>query len=77
MTSSRDDVPGGGRTPTAERPVLTLIGQDGNAFNILGKARRALLLAGRGDEWGAFQAEATSGDYDHLLATVMDWFEVE
>ena len=62
---------------TADRPVLTLIGQDGNAFAVLGKARRALLLAGRGDEWGAFLAEATSGDYDHLLTTVMGWFEVE
>ena len=77
MTSSRDDVPGGGRTLMADRPVLTLIGQDGNAFAILGKARRALLLAGRGDEWAAFEAEATSGDYDHLLATAMDWFEVQ
>jgi len=64
-------------TPNVNRPVLVLIGQDGNAFNILGKARRALLLAGRGDEWAAFEAEATSGDYDQLLATVMDWFEVE
>ena len=70
-----DDVPGADMSP--ERPALTLLGDDGNAFSILGKARRALLLAGRDDEWGAFQAEATSGDYDHLLATVMDWFEVE
>jgi hypothetical protein len=77
VTSSRDDVPGGGRTPTAERPVLTLIGQDGNAFNILGRARRALRLAGRGDEWAAFEVEATSADYQHLLAVVMQWFEVE
>jgi hypothetical protein len=61
----------------AERPALTLIGQDDNAFSILGEARRALPLAGRRDEWGAFLAEATSGDYDHLLATVMAWFEVE
>jgi hypothetical protein len=77
VTSSRDDVPGRDRTLTAERPVLTLIGHDGNAFNILGKARRALRLAGRGDEWTTFEAEATSGDYDHLLATAMDWFEVQ
>ena len=77
MTSNEDLVPGGGRTPTAERPVLTLIGQDGNAFSILGKARRALRLAGRGDEWGAYVSEATSADYDHLLAVVMEWFEVE
>ena len=46
-------------------------------FNVLGKARRALLLAGRGDEWAIFMADATSSDYQHLLATVMDWFEVE
>jgi hypothetical protein len=77
VKSNNDLVPGGGSAPTAERPVLTLIGQDGNAFSILGKARRALQLAGRGDEWGAFVAEATSGDYDHLLAVVMEWFEVE
>ena len=77
MTPNEDLVPGAGRTPLADRPVLTLIGQDGNAFAVLGKARRALLLAGRGDEWGAFEAEATCGNYDHLLATVMEWFEVE
>jgi hypothetical protein len=77
VTSNEDLVPGGGRTPTAERPVLTLIGQDGNAFNILGKARRALRQAGRGDEWTNFVSEATHGDYDHLLAVVMEWFEVE
>jgi hypothetical protein len=76
VTSGRDDVPGGGRAPTAERPALTLIGEDGNAFNILGKARRAILLAGRDHEWAAFVAEATCGNYDHLLATVVDWFEV-
>jgi hypothetical protein len=60
-----------------QRPVLVLVGEDGNAFSILGRARQALRLAGRSDEWEAFAAEATSGDYDRLLATVMDWFEVE
>ena len=76
MTPDEDLVPGAGRMPTPERPVLVLIGQDGNAFNVLGKARRALRQAGRGDEWTTFEAEATSGDYDHLLATAMDWFDV-
>jgi hypothetical protein len=56
------------------RPPRTVCG---NAFNILGKARRALRLAGRGDEWAAFEVEATSADYQHLLAVVMKWFEVE
>ena len=61
----------------AGRPVLVLVGEDGNAFSIVGRARRALLLADRGDEWVTFVDEATSGDYQNLLATVMDWFEVE
>ena len=77
MTQSERDVPGAEKAHMADRHVLVLVGTDGNAFSILGKARRALLLVGRGDEWGAFETEATSGDYDHLLATVMDWFEVE
>jgi hypothetical protein len=66
----------GGAERACQRPVLVLVGQDGNAYSILGRARQALRLAGRGDEWGAFAAEATSSDYDHLLATVTDWFDV-
>ena len=77
MTSREDLVPGADSPPTADKPVLVLIGQDGNAFNILGRARRALRDAGRGDQWATFEAEATSGNYDHLLGTVMEWFEVE
>jgi len=65
------------RARNVDRLVLVLVGEDGNAFSILGKARRALRLAGRDDDWAAFQAEATSGNYDHLLATVMEWFEIE
>jgi hypothetical protein len=68
---------GADTAPTADRPVLVLVGTDGNAFSILGKARRALRDARRGDEWAAFEAEATSADYQHLLAVVMKWFEVE
>ena len=77
MTSSKGGVPGPVSAPKPERPALVLVGTDGNAFCILGKARRALRLAGRGDEWTTFEAEATSGNYDHLLATAMKWFEVE
>jgi hypothetical protein len=65
------------REPKVDRPVLVLVGEDGNAFNVLARARRALRDAGRGDERAAFMAEATSADYDHLLVTAMKWFEVE
>jgi len=32
---------------------------------------------GLADEWKVFESEATAGDYDHLLRTVMEWFSVE
>lgn len=64
-------------TISANGPEVKLIGEDGNAFAILGRCRRAAKKAGwTDDEWQRFQREATSGDYDHLLATVMEWFDV-
>ena len=60
-----------------ERPQLNLVGQDGNAFNVLGLARRAARKAGWAKEQiDAFLKEATSGDYDNLLATCMKHFDV-
>lgn len=29
------------------------------------------------EEWETFHAEATSGNYDNLLVTVMRWFSVD
>lgn len=55
---------------------VTLVGEDGNAFSILGAVSKALKRAGHGDVVDEFWAEATSGDYDHLLATCMRWVEV-
>ena len=50
---------------------------DGNAFVIMGAVRRALKRAGVGSgEIDSFTAEATSGNYDHLLQTCMQWVEV-
>jgi hypothetical protein len=59
------------------KPKLKLVGEDGNAFAILARAKRALRGAGREDEVQDFVYEATSGDYDHLLRVVMEWFEVD
>jgi len=60
-----------------ERPRLNLVGQDGNAFAVLGLARRAAKKA----EWSqekidAFLQEAMAGNYDNLLATCMKHFNV-
>ena len=58
--------------------TVRLIGENGNAFNILGICLRAMRQAGLSkEERDAFQAEATSSNYDHLLATCIEWFEIE
>lgn len=56
---------------------INLVGQDGNAFVILGRVRRALKDAGvPGEEIEAFTEEATSGDYDNVLRVVSSWVTV-
>lgn len=57
--------------------TVELIGSDGNAFAVLGKVSKALRRGGHADAVETFMAEATSGDYDHLLATVMKYVEVD
>lgn len=58
------------------RPELDLVGCDGNAFAIIGKVSRALRDADNTpDVIEAFRAEATSGDYDHLLQTALAYTE--
>jgi hypothetical protein len=57
---------------------VRLVGEDGNAFAILGRTKRALQQAGASaDDVAAFLREATAGSYDELLATVMRWVEAE
>jgi hypothetical protein len=68
MTAPMD--PGEIRHPEVE---VQLTGEDGNPFAVLGAVRKALVDAGHQDEVEAFFAEATSGDYDHLLETCMRW----
>ena len=58
--------------------TVALVGEDGNAFAILGRVAKAARRAGNSEaEIDAYQAEAMSGDYNHLLATTMDWVEEE
>lgn len=57
---------------------IPLVGEDGNAFSILGRVQRIARRAGlTADEIEAFRIEATSGDYNNLLMTVMRWFAVD
>lgn len=60
-----------------DKPELGLTECDGNAFAIIGRARRVAKNAG----WTAkqvddFSKKCMSGDYDHLLQTCMEHFNV-
>jgi len=64
-------------TQAAARPRVKLVGRDGNAFAILGACQRAGRKAGWSPEkLKAVMADMTSGDYNHLLATAMQNFDV-
>ena len=56
--------------------MVKLIGEDGNAFAILARVRTALIRGGRKDLVEEFTKKATSGDYNHLLCTVMEYVRV-
>ncbi|WP_394908940.1 hypothetical protein [uncultured Helicobacter sp.] len=57
---------------------VRLVGQDGNAFAIIGRVTKAMRRAKVSlQEINQFQAEAMSGDYNHLLSVVMSYVEVE
>ena len=55
---------------------VKLVGEDGNAFAILGKVSRELRRAGHKDLAEEYMKEATSGDYNHLLAVTQDFVTV-
>jgi len=60
-----------------QKPVVKLLGQDGNAFFILGSVNKALKKAGMDKEAKEFMEEAVKGDYDHLLRTAMEYVEIK
>ena len=55
---------------------VKLLGKDGNAFYILGTVKRALEKAGYKDIAKQYIKEATTGDYNHLLAVTQEYVEV-
>lgn len=67
MDTSKKDLQG-----TVTGVEVQLTGVDGNAFNILGLVDNKMRLAGVSQEVrDRYRAEATSGDYDHLLQVTM------
>lgn len=59
-------------TPKFEHIEVELIGNDGNAFAIMGTVIKALRKNGVSQvDIDKYQEEAMSGDYDNLLAVTM------
>jgi hypothetical protein len=54
--------------------IMAVLLNDGNAFAIIAAGRNELKKLGRHDELAAFTEEMTSGDYDHLIQTIIKWF---
>jgi hypothetical protein len=66
--------------PDVKYPNITvkLTDEDGNAFAVLGKVKKALHKAEvPQEEINKWFAEATAGDYDNLLMTCLAWVNVE
>ena len=60
------------------KPIVKLVGEDSNAFMIIGLCRRAAQKAKWSTEkWDAVLSDMMSGDYDHVLQVAMTHFEVE
>ena len=64
--------------PLYPNVTVRLVGEDGNAYSILGRVQGALRRANAPKEkMEEFIKEATSGDYDNLLATCMKWVDCQ
>lgn len=64
-------------TPIYPDLVARLIGHDGNGFMIIAHVNRLLMEADvPAGEREQFMSDAMSGDYNHLLQTVMKWVTV-
>jgi len=64
--------------PKYSHVVVRMFGQSRKAPIIIVRVSKALRRGGVSESIvEAFQAEATAGDYDHLLQTVANWVTIE
>ena len=58
------------------KPQVKLVGQDGNAWAIMGRVDAALREHGyTKEDIDIYQEDAMSGDYDHLLRVTLEWVD--
>lgn len=62
---------------TEQKPVVRLVGRDGNAFAIMGACQKAARQAGwSAERITALLTDMRAGDYDHLLQVALTHFDV-
>ena len=60
------------------KPPVKMVGEDGNAFAIIGRVSKALKRAGYRDKVKEWQAAAMKCEsYNHLLNLVFDYADVD
>jgi len=60
------------------KPVVKLVGEDGNVFNVIGRVSRSLNNLGMRKEAEEFKEKAFSArSYDEVLQLAMEYCEVE
>jgi hypothetical protein len=60
------------------KPIVCLVGHDGNAYNILGLCYRAAQRAGwTPDRIYDVMEDMRASDYNHLLCAAQTYFEVK
>jgi len=66
------------KTADNDKPELRLSSaQDGNAFLVIGAARKVAKQAGWSTErWEAVKTAAMAGNYDNMLQVLMEHFDV-
>jgi hypothetical protein len=61
-----------------KKPKVKLVGEDGNAFLIIGKVCNALRKAGCSPEHiKEYQKKVMRGDYNNLLVVTMEYVDIE
>jgi len=58
-----------------QKVTVKLIGEDGNAYSILGRVSKALKRSGQPEAAAEYLARATAGDYNHLLMVTLEYVD--
>ena len=60
-----------------EKPTVKLIGEDGNAFAIMGKVEEALRKSENPEMASKYLEEVVQGDYNHLLRVTTKYVNIK